>query len=133
MESGNLNHPETPEELARQLLTCLKREEEALRTAEEAEILAVARDKDDLLARLSAWQARSEGALQGEGSVAQAIPEGLRRRLAAQAARNRALLQAALEAIQDFLHLLMPSGPGTYEAEGRLRPGAGGSLVHRQV
>lgn len=133
MESGNLNHCETPEELARQLLACLKREEEALRTAEEAEILAVARDKDDLLARLSAWQARGEGELQGEGSVAPAIPEDLRRRLATQAARNRALLQAALEAVQDFLHLLKPPGPGTYEAEGRLTTGHGGSLVHRQV
>lgn len=130
MESGNLNHSGTPEELARQLLTCLEREEEALRTAGEAEILALAREKEGILSRLAAWQPPSKDP---GSAVARYIPEGLRRQLTAQAARNRALLEAALETIQDFLHLLTPPGPGTYEPEGRLTTGQGGSLVHRQV
>ncbi len=132
MESGSPNPRETPEELARQLLLCLEREEEALRTAAEAEILAAARDQEALLTRLAAWQPPPEGGY-GGGTAAQAIPAGLRRRLAVQAARNRALLEAALETIQDFLHLLAAPGPGTYEPQGRLTTGGGGSLVHRRV
>lgn len=129
---GNPIHPETAEALARQLLLCLEREEQALRTAAEAEILAVAREKEAILARLRAWQVQeTEGP--GGAPVTLAIPADLRRRLATQAARNRAFVEAALETIQDFLHLLSPPGPGTYEPEGRLTAGHGGSLVHRQI
>ncbi|MCL6621440.1 MAG: flagellar protein FlgN [Syntrophobacterales bacterium] len=116
----------------RQLLAVLTREEEALRTAEEAEILATAREKEEILTRLAAWQP-PPGSPPEEASVAPALPADLKRRVALQAARNRALLEAALEAIQEFLQLLSPPGPGLYAPEGRLYPRGGGSLVHRQA
>jgi flagellar biosynthesis/type III secretory pathway chaperone len=132
MENGNPNRPETPEGLMRRLLAVLTREEEALRTAEEAAILAAAREKEEILTRLAAWHSQPESS-STEVSVAPALPADLKRRVALQAARNRALLEAALEAIQEFLQLLSPPGPGLYAPEGRLQPGGGGSLVHRQA
>lgn len=131
MECQTPSPRETPEELLRQLLACLEREEEALRQAEEAEIWAAAREKEKILSRVAAWQ--SQTGISGREEAALAIPADLKRRVAFQAARNRALLQAALEAIQDFLHLLTPSGPGVYEPEGRLKPGGSGGLVRRQA
>lgn len=122
--------PETsPEEMIlKELLACLTREEQALMEAAEAEILGAAREKAEILARLAALQETG-----GHPAAETVVSPELRRRVAAQVRRNRAIIDAALETIRDFLHLLAPPEPGVYQHQGHLKPPGGGGLVQRRA
>ncbi len=113
--------------LYRELLACLEHEEQALKAAREPEILAAAREQEAILAQLAALPPQ-EGPREDAAALAD-----LKRRVGAQLARNRAIITAALEVIQDFLDLLAPPGPGLYQQAGRLQAGPGNCILHRQV
>jgi hypothetical protein len=47
--------------------------------------------------------------------------------------RNREIISASLEVIQEFINQFHPPGPGVYRPEGHVDPGSGRTLFHRQV
>jgi len=57
----------------------------------------------------------------------------LQRQVASLNLRNREIITASLEVIQDFIGQFLPPGPGLYRAEGRVDPGSGRTLFHRQA
>lgn len=107
-------------------MACLEHEEAALKTAREPDILAAAREQEAILTQLAALPP-------GEGEENAADLAALKRRVGAQLSRNRAIITAALELIQDFLDVLTPPGPGLYQQAGRLQTGTGSHILHRQV
>ncbi len=132
MDPQQTLNPSTPPPadltLYRQLLACLEEEEEALKAAREEEILALAGKKEAILRELAARCLASSAIPEGPGEL-----RDMKRRVTAQASRNRALITAALEVIRDLWGLLVPPGVGLYQAGGQLQGGQGGALLRRQV
>jgi flagellar biosynthesis/type III secretory pathway chaperone len=120
--------------LYQELLECLEQEAPALTAAQEETILSLAKSKEEILERLlKVKQAREQnpsGAINNPGlqDLAQ-----LKRRVAARNLRNREMIAASLEVIQDFISQFFPPGPGLYHPQGQLDPGSGRTLFHRQV
>ncbi len=121
--------------LYQELLECLEQEAKALAAAQEETILSLAASKEDILERLLGVKkartehpppAASESALQEDLAR-------LQRQVAARNLRNREIISASLEVIQDFISQFLPPGPGLYRAEGRVEKGSGRTLFHRQA
>ena len=120
--------------LYQELLDCLEQEHRALREGREEEILSLAAAKEDILERLlKVRRARDDKDWREPQGEAAARLAQLKGQVRAAAARNRQVITASLELIQDFLGLLQPPGPGTYCPEGQMEPGGGGVLFHRSA
>ena len=122
--------------LYQELLECLEQEAQALATAQEETILSLAVSKEDILERLlGVKKARMElpaPAAAGEEALEQDLVR-LQRQVASRNLRNREIIFASLEVIQDFISQFLPPGPGLYRSEGRVEKGSGRTLFHRQA
>jgi len=139
-----MNHPEThplPETLLQQeislyqdLLECLEQEAQALGAAQEETILSLAATKENILERLlGAQKAREEHLPDPESNAALKDLARLQRQVAIRNLRNREIIAASLEVIQEFINQFLPPGPGLYKSEGKVDPGSGRTLFHRQA
>jgi flagellar biosynthesis/type III secretory pathway chaperone len=121
--------------LYQELLDCLEQEAQALAAAQEETILSLAASKEEILARLlQVKKARTEL----PEPTANEMPlqddlARLQRQVASRNLRNREIISASLEVIQDYLSQFLPPGPGLYRQEGRVDPGSGRTLFHRQA
>jgi flagellar biosynthesis/type III secretory pathway chaperone len=122
--------------LYQELLECLEQEAQALATAQEETILSLAVSKEDILERLlGVKKARTElpaPAAAGDEALEQDLVR-LQRQVASRNLRNREIIFASLEVIQDFISQFLPPGPGLYRSEGRVEKGSGRTLFHRQA
>jgi flagellar biosynthesis/type III secretory pathway chaperone len=119
--------------LLQALLDCLEQERQALIQAREEAILELAKTKETILAQLQHLRAgQPQATAAGEAGHRETI-RGLQRQALAANQRNRAIIEASLEVIQDFLAQLQPPGPGTYQAAGKLGLGSGAALFRRQA
>ena len=121
--------------LYQELLECLEQEAQALATAQEETILSLAVSKEDILERLlGVKKARTElpAPAAGEEALEQDLVR-LQRQVASRNLRNREIIFASLEVIQDFISQFLPPGPGLYRSEGRVEKGSGRTLFHRQA
>ena len=130
--------PETPLQqeisLYQELLECLEQEAQALATAQEETILSLASSKEEILARLlGAKKAREENPTLSEMEPGLPDLARLQRRVAALNLRNREIIAASLEVIQEFINQFLPPGPGLYRQEGQVEVGSGRTLFHRQA
>jgi flagellar biosynthesis/type III secretory pathway chaperone len=139
-----MKHPEThplPESLLQQeislyqeLLECLEQEAQALAAAQEETILTLAKSKEEVLERLlGVKKAREENPPGAERNPGLQELARLRRQVAARNLRNREIIAASLEVIQEFLSQFYPPGPGLYRPGGKVAPGSGRTLFHRQA
>ena len=121
--------------LYRELLECLEQEAQALAAVQEETILSLAASKEEILERLlSIKKARAEHPAPAANAPAQEKELGrLQRQVASLNLRNREIITASLEVIQDFIGQFFPPGPGLYLPEGRVEPGSGRTLFHRQA
>jgi flagellar biosynthesis/type III secretory pathway chaperone len=121
--------------LYQELLECLEREAQALAAAQEETILSLAVSKEEILERLlGVKKARTEHPPRGASEAAlQQELERLQRQVASRNLRNREIIFASLEVIQEFTSQFLPPGPGLYRAEGRVETGPGRTLFHRQA
>jgi flagellar biosynthesis/type III secretory pathway chaperone len=121
--------------LYQELLECLEQEAQALSTAQEETILSLAASKEEILERLlGVKKARTE--LPAPGAGAAALEQDLarlQRQVASRNLRNREIIFASLEVIQDFISQFLPPGPGLYRQEGQVEKGSGRTLFHRQA
>ena len=120
--------------LYRELLECLEQETQALTRAQEEAILNLATNKEAILKRLlEVKQERhaESGPLPPDADAGQLSQ--LKEQVAGANERNRQIITASLEVIQDFLALFQPPGPGTYRPEGQMQNGSGMALFHRQA
>lgn len=134
-ESSLLPEPLLQQEISlyRELLECLDQEARALASAQEETILSLATAKEEILQRLlDAQKAREERSAEG-GAADLAELARLQRQVAAGNARNREIIAASLEVIQEYLNQFIPPGPGLYRIEGRVEKGSGRTLFHRQA
>lgn len=113
--------------LYRQLLHCLEEEWEALRQSREEAILTLAARKEEILTQLV-----KVGPSQPGESPDEVLAALQRQTLAAQN-RNRRIIIAAMEVIQDFLSRLQPETPGTYLAAGKVGSTSGASYFRRRA
>ena len=121
--------------LYQELLECLEQEAQALAAAQEETILSLAASKEEILERLlGVKKARAEypPPAAGEAAMQQDLAR-LQRQVATRNLRNREIISASLEVIQEFISQFLPPGPGLYRAEGRVDPGSGRTLFHRQA
>ena len=130
--------PETPLQqeisLYQELLECLEQEAQALATAQEETILSLASSKEEILARLlGAKKAREDNPTPSEMEPGLPDLARLQRRVAALNLRNREIIAASLEVIQEFINQFIPPGPGLYQQEGQVEAGSGRTLFHRQA
>ncbi|MDD2902030.1 MAG: hypothetical protein PHU44_06310 [Syntrophales bacterium] len=120
--------------LYQELLECLEQEAQALAATQEETILGLAVFKEEILEQLlevkKAREERSTGteSVSGLEDLAQ-----LQRQVAARNLRNREIISASLEVIQEYLGQFLPPGPGLYQHEGQMEAGSGRTLFHRQV
>ena len=120
--------------LYQELLECLEQEAQALAAAQEETLLSLAASKENLLERLLAIKkAREENPATGEREGDLQDLARLKRQVAAGNARNREIISASLEVIQEFINQFQPPGPGLYRAGGQVEKGSGRTLFHRQV
>ncbi len=120
--------------LYQELLECLEQEAQALAAAQEETILSLARAKEDILERLlGVKKARLEQPAPAASEILQKDLAHLERKVATLNLRNREIISASLEVIQDFISQFLPSGPGLYRPEGRVEKGSGRALFHRQA
>jgi flagellar biosynthesis/type III secretory pathway chaperone len=121
--------------LYQELLECLEQEAQALAAAQEETILSLAASKEDILARLlGVKKARTEHPPPAASEAAlQKDLVRLQRQVASRNLRNREIISASLEVIEEFISQFLPTGPGLYQAEGRVDPGSGRTLFHRQA
>jgi len=120
--------------LYQELLECLEQEAQALTAAQEETILGLAAYKEELLGQLmGAKNAREElpSAVGNEAALQELA--SLQRQVAARNLRNREIISASLEVIQEYINQFHPPGPGLYRPEGQMDPGSGRTLFHRQV
>jgi flagellar biosynthesis/type III secretory pathway chaperone len=120
--------------LYQELLECLEQELQALNLAQEETILGLAAYKEEILGRLLGVKKTREEHSPPTGSEAdlQELAQ-LQRQVAAHNLRNREIISASLEVIQEFINQFHPPGPGLYRSEGQVAPGSGRTLFHRQV
>lgn len=139
-----MKHPEThplPETLLQQeislyqeLLECLEQEAQALATAQEETILSLAASKEEILGRLlGVKKTREENPSGAENNAGLQDLARLQRQVASRNLRNREIISASLEVIQEFIYQFHPPGPGLYRQEGQVDPGTGRTLFHRQA
>jgi flagellar biosynthesis/type III secretory pathway chaperone len=121
--------------LYQELLECLEQEAQALATAQEETILSLAVTKEEILERLlQAKKARLELPAPGAGDAAlEEELARLQRQVASRNLRNRDIISASLEVIDDFISQFLPPGPGLYRPEGRVEGSSGRTLFHRQA
>jgi len=121
--------------LYQELLECLEQEAQALAAAQEETILSLAASKEEILERLlKVKKARAELPAPGADEAAlQKDLARLQRQVATRNLRNREIISASLEVIQDFISQFLPPGPGLYRQEGRVEAGCGRTLFHRQA
>jgi flagellar biosynthesis/type III secretory pathway chaperone len=121
--------------LYQELLECLEQEAQALATAQEETILSLAVSKEEILERLlGVKKARTElpAPAANDAALEQDLVR-LQRQVASRNLRNREIIFASLEVIQDFISQFLPPGPGLYRSEGRVEKGSGRTLFHRQA
>lgn len=139
-----MNHPETPPlpetllqqeiSLYRELLECLELEAQALATAREETILSLAASKEEILERLlGVKKAREENPLAAGKDASLGDLARLQRQVASRNLRNREIIAASLEVIQEFINQFLPPGPGLYRQQGQVEAGSGRTLFHRQA
>jgi flagellar biosynthesis/type III secretory pathway chaperone len=120
--------------LYQELLECLEQEAQALAAAQEETILSLAASKEEILARLlEVKKARTEHTPAASDAARQQELARLQRQVAVRNLRNREIISASLEVIQEYIGQFLPPGPGLYQAEGRVDPGSGRTLFHRQA
>ncbi|MEW6659319.1 MAG: hypothetical protein AB1424_11735 [Thermodesulfobacteriota bacterium] len=121
--------------LYQELLECLEQEAQALAAAQEETILSLAASKEEILERLlQVKKARAElPAPAADEAALQKDLARLQRQVATRNLRNREIISASLEVIQDFIGQFLPPGPGLYRQEGRVEAGSGRTLFHRQA
>ncbi|MFZ5453224.1 MAG: hypothetical protein ACOZF2_15300 [Thermodesulfobacteriota bacterium] len=132
------SHPETllQQEISlyQELLECLEQEAQALAATQEETILGLAAFKEEILGQLlEVKKARKERATGTESIAGLEDLAQLQRQVAARNLRNKEIITASLEVIQDYLCQFLPPGPGLYQHEGHLEAGSGRTLFHRQV
>lgn len=120
--------------LYRELLDCLEQEAQALAKTQEETILTLANNKEAILRKLLQLKADQPEELQppAEAAGAEELSQ-LKLRVASANDRNRRIIAASLEVIQEFLGQFQPPGPGIYRAEGQMQPGSGMTLFHRRA
>ncbi len=120
--------------LYQELLACLEQEAQALATAQEETILSLAASKEEILGRLLGVKtARAEDHAPGKSAAALQDLARLQRQVAARNLRNREIISASLEVIQEFINQFLPPGPGLYRPQGQVETGSGRTLFHRQA
>jgi len=120
--------------LYRELLECLEQEAQALATAQEETILSLAASKKEILERLlGVRKAREENPLAAGKDADLDDLARLQRQVAVRNLRNREIIAASLEVIQEFINQFLPPGPGVYRQQGQVEAGSGRTLFHRQA
>ncbi|MHB8066770.1 MAG: flagellar export chaperone FlgN [Desulfobaccales bacterium] len=120
--------------LYQELLVCLEQEAQALGAAQEETILSLAVSKEDILERLlGVKKARAEEPAAPGSQTLQKDLARLERKVATLNLRNREIISASLEVIDEFISQFHPPGPGLYRPEGRVEQGSGRALFHRQA
>ena len=132
------SHPETLLQqeicLYQELLECLEQEAQALGATQEETILGLAIFKEEILEQLLEVKKAREEKSTGTESVAGLEDLALlQRQVAARNLRNREIITASLEVIQEYICQFLPPGPGLYQHEGQMEGGSGRTLFHRQV
>lgn len=117
--------------LYRELLDCLEMEWQALINAREDAILALAAQKEHILAQIIKATANQEFAVITPQD--QKALNLLKHAAAGAQARNHRLITTALETIQDFLAVLQSPRPGIYHFNGKVETSSDNSLFHRQA
>ncbi len=119
--------------LYQELLDCLEEESQALISARQEAILAVAEKKEELLDRLL-WIKQDR---EKEAQVAAGLPRqrlvSLQSRVAAANARNREIAATSLKLVQEFLALFLPPDPGLYRPAGQAKPLQEGVFFQRRA
>jgi flagellar biosynthesis/type III secretory pathway chaperone len=120
--------------LYRELLECLEQEAQALATAREETILSLAASKEEILERLLGVKKTREENPPGAGQDADLNDLArLQRQVASRNLRNREIIAASLEVIQEFMNQFLLPGPGLYRQQGQVEAGSGRTLFHRQA
>ena len=132
------SHPETllQQEISlyQELLECLEQEAQALAATQEETILGLAIFKEEILEQLlEVKKAREEKSTGKENMAGMEDLAQLQRQVAARNLRNREIISASLEVIQEYICQFFPPGPGLYQHEGQMEAGSGRTLFHRQV
>ena len=120
--------------LYQELLECLDQEAQALGTAQDETILGLAAFKEEILRQLlEVKKAREEQSLEAENNAGLENLAHLQRQVAVRNLRNREIIAASLEVIQEYISQFLPPGPGLYRQEGQMDAGCGRTLFHRQA
>lgn len=120
--------------LYQELLACLDQEVQALKQGQEDRILSLAHLKGQILQRLvELSQTRTPASGVSEDSLEAGVIADLRRQVAVANARNREIIQACLEVIEDFWGQWQAVGAGLYQAGGKMEAGPGGVLFHKRA
>jgi flagellar biosynthesis/type III secretory pathway chaperone len=120
--------------LYQELLECLEQEAQALGAAQEETILSLATSKEEILERLlGVKKAKEENPPGPQNNAGLRDLARLQRQVATRNLRNREIIAASLEVIQEFINQFLPPGPGLYKPEGRVDQGSGRTLFHRQA
>lgn len=120
--------------LYQELLACLEQEAQALASAQEENILSLAMTKEGILEQLlAAKKAREENSAATGKDAGLAELTRLQRQVVTKNVRNREIIFASLEVIQEYINQFIPPGPGLYRLEGRVEKGSGRTLFHRQA
>jgi flagellar biosynthesis/type III secretory pathway chaperone len=120
--------------LYRELLECLEQEAQALASAREETILSLAASKEEILERLLGVKKAGEENPPAAGNEADLNNLArLQRQVASRNLRNREIIAASLEVIQEFINQFLPPGPGLYRQQGQVEAGSGRTLFHRQA
>jgi flagellar biosynthesis/type III secretory pathway chaperone len=120
--------------LYRELLECLEQEAQALASAREETILSLAASKEEILERLLGIKKAGEENPPAAGTEADLNDLArLQRQVASRNLRNREIIAASLEVIQEFINQFLPPGPGLYRQQGQVEAGSGRTLFHRQA
>ncbi len=120
--------------LYQELLTCLQRETQALRQGQEDLLLKEAHHKERILHRLIELKNLDTSSREAPPSdPTRELLASLKRQAFAANARNRQLIEASLEVIQDFLSQFQPAGPGLYQSAGKVEAGPGGTFFQRRA
>ena len=120
--------------LYQELLECLDQEAQALGTAQDETILGLAAFKEEILRQLlEVKKAREEQSFEAENNAGLENLAHLQRQVAVRNLRNREIIAASLEVIQEYISQFLPPGPGLYRQEGQMEAGCGRTLFHRQA
>ena len=120
--------------LYQELLECLDQEAQALGTAQDETILGLAAFKEEILRQLlEVKKAREEQSFEAENNAGLENLAHLQRQVAVRNLRNREIIAASLEVIQEYISQFLPPGPGLYRQDGQMEAGCGRTLFHRQA